>query len=260
MRHYASLFAGLLLTVPLVSSWQHANVEEQQPLVSPDVTFEPVFTATDEVLGPQETEPVTTTARDGSETPEHHWTPDRPDPYVCEYMGENNCWSPKYVEEGPPYSHDGNWPKRSKTCVVPALGDPDQDDAPAILEAFEECKRDGHIVFENTTYHVRGVMNTTDLRDVDVEIKGRLLWSTDIPYWLKNSLPIGFQNQTAAWHLGGERIHVFGHGAGTLDGNGQVWYDFNEGVSNRHGRPHAILITDTLDSVVEGLRFIKSQM
>ena len=37
-------------------------------------------------------------------------------------------------------------------------------------------------------------------------------------------------------------------------------YDFNEGVSNRHGRPHAILITDTIDSVVEGLNFIKSQM
>ena len=79
-------------------------------------------------------------------------------------------------------------------------------------------------------------------------------------YWLANSLSIGFQNQTAAWHLGGERLHVYGHGVGTLDGNGQVWYDFNEGVSNRHGGPHALLTTDTIDSVIEGLRFIKSQM
>lgn len=103
-------------------------------------------------------------------------------------------------------------------------------------------------------------MNTTGLKDVDVEVKGTLLWDTNIPYWLANSMPIGFQNQTAAWHLGGENMHFYGHGYGTLDGNGQAWYDWNQGGSNRHGRPHAILITNTRNSVVEGLRFIKSQM
>ncbi|EME42600.1 glycoside hydrolase family 28 protein [Dothistroma septosporum NZE10] len=103
-------------------------------------------------------------------------------------------------------------------------------------------------------------MNTTELRDVDIELRGTLLWDTNIPYWLAYSLPIGFQNQTSAWHLGGERIHFYGHGYGTLDGNGQAWYDFNQGVSNRHGRPHAILIEKAKDSVIEGLRFVKSQM
>lgn len=122
-------------------------------------------------------------------------------------------------------------------------------------------------------------MNTTGLKDVSIELQGTLKWSDDIPYWLNNSMPIGFQNQTSAWHLGGERIHFYGHGKGTLDGNGQVfwsqfkilknvrhylrcqvWYDFNKGVSNRHGRPQALLITNTKHSVIEGLRFIKSQM
>lgn len=187
MKHSVRLLSALLA---LSSATQAPNAEEQQVLISPDVTFEPVFTATDEVLGHEATEPVTTTARDGSETPEHHWTPDRPDPYVCEYMGENNCWAPRLVEEGPPYSHSGEWPTRSKTCVVPALNDPQGDDAPAILQAFEECREDGHVVFEDTMYYVGRVMNTTGLKDVDVEIRGRLLWSTDIQYWLKNSLPI----------------------------------------------------------------------
>lgn len=103
-------------------------------------------------------------------------------------------------------------------------------------------------------------MNTTGLKDVSIEIKGTLEWNTDFDYWLAHSLPFGFQNQTSAWHLGGENIHVFGHGYGTLYGNGQAWYDFNKGVSNRHGRPHALTITDTKNSVIEGLRFIKSQM
>jgi hypothetical protein len=106
--------------------------------------------------------------------------------------------------------------------VVPAGNDPDGDDAPAILGAFADCKTDGHIVFENTTYYVGTVMNTTGLTDVDIEVQGTLLWSDDIYYWLNNSISIGFQNQTSAWHLGGERIHFYGHGYGTLDGNGMV--------------------------------------
>lgn len=171
------------------------------------------------VLG---TEPVTTAALPGSETPPDHWTPDRYDPYVCEYMGENGCWQPSEPGNGPPYSHDGNWPTRSKTCVVKPGNDPNGDDTPAILAAFSDCKQDGHIVFEDNTYYVGTVMNTTGLRDVDIELKGTMLWSTDIQYWLSASLPVGFQNQTSAWHLGGEGIHFYGHGSGTLDGNGQV--------------------------------------
>ncbi|KAK5082513.1 hypothetical protein LTR70_008206 [Exophiala xenobiotica] len=233
--------------------------EVQNPIVIPEkhYTTEPIppTSSTQSSLAP-----VTTLAPPGSDTPSHHWTPERPDPYVCEYLGENACWQPPYGGEGPPYSHDGNWPTRSKTCSIPALNNPQGDDSPAILAAFNECKRDGHIIFENTTYYIGIVMKTTGLKDVDIEVKGTLLWSTNIDYWLKNSLFFGFQNQTSAWHLGGDGIHFYGHGHGTLDGNGQAWYDYNGGQSNLHGRPHAITITDTTNSVIEGLRFIKSQM
>jgi galacturan 1,4-alpha-galacturonidase len=178
------------------------------------IAFTVIALAHDQIplISVQAPETVTTTALPFPSTPAEHWTPsDRPDPYV--------------PGGGAPYSHDGNWPKRSKTCAVKACGDPNGDDAPAILAAFDDCKYDGHIVFENTTYYVGTVMNTTGLQHVDIEINGTLLWSDDIEYWLGASLPIGFQNQTSAWFLGGDDIHFFGHGAGTLDGNGQVWYD-----------------------------------
>lgn len=121
--------------------------------------------------------------------------------------------------------HSGEWPKRNKICTVIGGGDPQGDDTPSILEAFAACREDGHIIFENMTYYVGTVMNTTGLKNVDIEVKGTLLWSTDVEYWLANSLPVGFQNQTSAWYLGGEGLHMYGHGYGTLDGNGQVWYD-----------------------------------
>lgn len=225
-----------------------------KPLLSPAVAQSTSSTAS--------ATPVTTTALAGTDTPTHHWKDDRPDPYVCEYLGENDCWQPTVVEAGPPYmGFDRPRAARSKTCVVQASNDPTGNDAPAIIQAFTECRENAHIIFENTTYYVASVMNTTGLRNVDVEVRGTLSWNnSNIDYWLNNSLPVGFQNQTSAWYFGGNQVHLYGHGYGTLNGNGQVWYLYNNGTSNLHGRPHAITIADSTDSVIEGLRFIKSQM
>ncbi|KAJ7054496.1 exo-polygalacturonase [Mycena amicta] len=129
------------------------------------------------------------------------------------------------------------------------------DDSPAIVEAFEAYS------ILNETYWIEKVMNTTGLNDAVIDLQGTLLWSADnITYWLNNSLPIGFQNQTSAWFLGGNNIVFDGHGYGTLDGNGQIWYDFTKGVSNLHGRPHALTIRETHNSTFTGIRFVQSQM
>jgi polygalacturonase len=98
------------------------------------------------------------------------------------------------------------------------------------------------------------------LTNVDVEIHGTLLWDTDIDYWLNNSLPIGFQNQSTAWIFGGENVHWNGFGYGTLDGNGQIWYDYIDGENNFAGRPHQISFEGMKNSVIEKTRFVQSQM
>jgi len=77
---------------------------------------------------------------------------------------------------------------------------------------------------------------------------------------LSNSLPLGYQNQSSAWFLGGNNLVFNGHGYGTFNGNGQIWYDFTKGVSNLAGRPHALTIWETNNSTFEGIRFVQSQM
>lgn len=139
------------------------------------------------------------------------------------------------------------------------------DSAPAIIAAFEECGHNtadarGKVVFLNETYNVKSIMNTTGLSHVDVDLRGTLLWDTNIPYWLNNSLPVGYQNQSSAWLFGGVSVAWDGHGYGTLDGNGQVWYDFINGTNNYPRRPHQITITGTSDSTFTGIRFVQSQM
>ncbi|KAH7397218.1 polygalacturonase [Pyrenochaeta sp. MPI-SDFR-AT-0127] len=155
-------------------------------------------------------------------------------------------------------------------CIVPASNN-GSDDSPAILQTFSKCRKDSVIIFQDTTYNIGKVMKITNLDNVRIEIHGRLLWSTDIDYWLKNSLPIGpgkdqesyppaaYQNQTTAFILGGKRLFVEGFNKGTFDGNGQVWYDFVKGQSNYPNRPHAIVITAE-DSYFHGLRWVQPQM
>ncbi|OJI99083.1 hypothetical protein ASPVEDRAFT_187031 [Aspergillus versicolor CBS 583.65] len=150
-----------------------------------------------------------------------------------------------------------------QTCIVPASGTNKTDDAPAIISAFKRCGRGGKVVFQPTTYYVNSAMNISWLRDVDVDIQGKLLWSTDIPYWLNHSLPVGYQNQSTAWILGGDNVRVNGHGIGTFDGNGDYWYEWiqeQENTSNYPGRPVALTLSGLTNSVVKGVNFLRSQM
>ncbi|ETS81570.1 hypothetical protein PFICI_06572 [Pestalotiopsis fici W106-1] len=149
--------------------------------------------------------------------------------------------------------------KRVYTCTIEANGD-GSDDAPAIRDAFTECQSNARIVFQNTTYYINSPLNTTTLSNVDIDIYGYLLWSNDTSYWLDHSMPIGYQNQSTVWFLGGQNINVNGYGSGTFDGNGQVWYDLVKGESNYPKRPMGLTIWGASDSSFKRLNFVQSQM
>ncbi|KAH7335750.1 pectin lyase fold/virulence factor [Rhizoctonia solani] len=152
--------------------------------------------------------------------------------------------------------------KGSNFVITP--GDQGADDSQAIIDAFKQCGHNGHIEFQNVTYHIERVVNTTELAHCTVDIKGTLLWGTDIQYWLNNSLPIGYQKQSSAWFLGGKNLRVRGFGYGTIDGNWQIWwvqwYDYTKGIPNIPDKPHSLTIWKARNSVFEGLRFVQSQM
>lgn len=171
---------------------------------------------------------------------------------------ESTTWNTPSYYPGGPWVLPGPQ-TRPNVCRVKAPAD-GSDSAPAIVDAFKRCGHNGKVVFENTTYHVGSVMNTTGLYNVEVDIRGTLLWSTDVGYWLEHSLPVGYQNQSSAWFFGGHNIHLHGNGAGTFNGNGQTWYDYVGAYSNFPRRPHAITFSKMTDSVVEGMRFLQSQM
>jgi galacturan 1,4-alpha-galacturonidase len=145
-------------------------------------------------------------------------------------------------------------------CYLEPLED-DQDDAAAIAEALNgDCHKDGLVVLPGETYHMNTNITTMGLDNVHVNLYGRLLWSTNIEYWLSVSMPIGFQNQSTVWYFGGDNVLFDGHGVGTLDGNGQVWYDWAEGEGNLPHRPMMINWRQLTNSIVRRTRFVQSQM
>ncbi|KAF8156013.1 pectin lyase fold/virulence factor [Crassisporium funariophilum] len=133
------------------------------------------------------------------------------------------------------------------------------DDAPTIVSAFKQCGQGGSIYLNDKLYHIESAMNTTGLRDAYIELTGTMLWGDNLTYWRQNGYELGYQNQTTAWMLGGDRVTFDGHGVGTLDGNGQLWYDLTKGVSNLPGRPISLTVTHTTNSHFTGLRFVQSQ-
>jgi hypothetical protein len=134
------------------------------------------------------------------------------------------------------------------------------DDTPQILEAFDKCGKDGIIVFKEGTYNIRQVMKTTDLRNCDISIYGKFLWSGDnLDYWIANTIPVDYDHMHTAWLLGGTNIALRGHNKGILDGNGQVWIDENKSGSNRPGRPISLTIWKSKGVLVDGLSWRQSQ-
>jgi galacturan 1,4-alpha-galacturonidase len=70
----------------------------------------------------------------------------------------------------------GRMDRNGSTCILTPGGE-GVDDSPAIIDAFSQCGHNGHIIFQNATFHIERVMNTTGLRNCVVDIKGTLLVS-----------------------------------------------------------------------------------
>jgi len=128
-------------------------------------------------------------------------------------------FGPKTPRKSPPRSS-----ARTSTCNVKSHNDGITDDSPFILQALESCNHGGHVIFtEGIDYTIGTALNLTFLNSVDIEFNGNVKFTNNTTYWQANSFRQIFQNVTTFFQLGGNDVNVFG--GGTIDGNGQIWYD-----------------------------------
>jgi len=148
-------------------------------------------------------------------------------------------------------------------CNVAHLGG-GRDDGPAINAAFERCAKNGKVVLDQY-YSVDSLLFTTGLDDVEIELSGTLQYTPDIAKWSPQSYFLTYQNATTFWFLSGNNIHLYG--GGTIDGNGQVWWDTfatnnNAGTaggsSTTFARPIPLTVGNSTNVVVEDITEISS--
>ncbi|KAJ5216247.1 uncharacterized protein N7498_002654 [Penicillium cinerascens] len=132
------------------------------------------------------------------------------------------------------------------------------DDAPSIQQAFDMCGTNGTVIFTKNVFHVNTVLNTTNLLNCDVHLRGELRFSDNIPYWRTHAISVVLQNQVTAWLFGGINVNFYGEG-GFYNGQGQAWYNANKNESNQPGRPMSITFYNSTNLLVDRLRIIQPQ-
>jgi len=133
------------------------------------------------------------------------------------------------------------------------------DDTPQILDAFKQCGKDGSIVLTEGTFNIGQVMDKLDFSNCDISIYGKLVWSTDIQYWLSHSISVVYAGRSTAWRIGGTNITMRGYGKALFDGNGQKWYDQNKNAGNQNGRPISLTIWKATNFLIDGITWKQTQ-
>ncbi|GBE83849.1 Probable exopolygalacturonase [Sparassis crispa] len=150
-----------------------------------------------------------------------------------------------------------------KVCEVVPLGG-NEDDGPAINSAFEDCSQNATVVLDQY-YSVDSLLYTANLSNVTIVLSGTVQYTPDIAKWSPGSYYMTYQNATTFWFLSGTNIHMYG--GGTIDGNGQVWYDtLNEtsnagtagGSSITFARPVPLTVGNASHVLIENITEINS--
>ncbi|KAF6793347.1 glycosyl hydrolase family 28 (exopolygalacturonase) [Colletotrichum sojae] len=126
--------------------------------------------------------------------------------------------------------------KRKPSCrktFVPRSSKDDLDDvADEFLDAIKQANNGGTVYLpEGETFIIGKPLDLTFLNDIHVRLEGTIRFTNDVPFWQKNAFYHPFQRSLMFWKWGGKDIKIYGEG--TLDGQGQRWWNEFSGADNR---------------------------
>ncbi|KAG2182018.1 hypothetical protein INT43_006944 [Umbelopsis isabellina] len=128
---------------------------------------------------------------------------------------------------------------QATTCTIPTSG---KDDTASIQSAFKSCATGGTVVFtKGANYYLKSLITLSGLKGTTVQFDGTL----NLPAFSSS-----FENQGAYITVSGDSVHW--SGSGTINGNGQGWYDAKETNAPR------VLSTQTSNSYFGGFKIIQA--
>ncbi|KAJ3040393.1 hypothetical protein HDV00_010947 [Rhizophlyctis rosea] len=139
------------------------------------------------------------------------------------------------------------------------------DDVPdQFLSALQKANHGGKVVLaKGKTFVIGKKLDLTFLDNVYVQLDGEILFTNDTTYWQAdaNHFYHPFQKSITFWQWGGKNIKLYGKG--TINGNGQAWYDGFAGreilnPNNTYLRPNLFTILNAEGFYIEGITFKNS--
>ncbi|KAK4164904.1 glycoside hydrolase [Cladorrhinum sp. PSN259] len=134
-------------------------------------------------------------------------------------------------------------------------------DTTQLLDAFKQCRQDSTIIVQPGTYNIRQVMNTTDFRNVSIELHDTtFVWSVDnISYWRQRCFGVTYAGRCTAWLFGGRDVSMRGFGKVLFNGNGQTWIDLAKNEANLDGRPISLTVWRGTNIFIDGITWRMAQ-
>ncbi|KAK8870023.1 hypothetical protein IAR55_000593 [Kwoniella newhampshirensis] len=148
------------------------------------------------------------------------------------------------------------------TCTVKPMGG-GRDDGPNLLYAFQLCG--SYALIDLPGYYTVNTVLNTYLHNVEVRLSGAISYVPDIAYWSPASIYLTYQNSTTYWFFQGDGVTL--HGGGTIDANGQTWWDYfaqhrNAGVaggsSRTFARPIPLTVGNATNVKIDDISVINS--
>ncbi|CAG8979430.1 hypothetical protein HYALB_00013438 [Hymenoscyphus albidus] len=155
----------------------------------------------------------------------------------------------------PPLNH------RPKFYIRASRNDTD-DVSGEFYRGMKKANHGGTLVLpKNQTFVIGKKLDLTFLKNIEVQLEGEIKFTNNITYWQNDYFYHPFQKTITFWKWGGENIKIFGNG--TLNGNGQSWYDGFAGLeilnpNNTYLRPVLFYAENATDLYIEGIRFTGS--
>ncbi|THZ10982.1 glycoside hydrolase family 28 protein [Aureobasidium pullulans] len=157
----------------------------------------------------------------------------------------------------------GNKIEDDRRKITIRASEDDTDDISAdFVWALEQAQNGGLVhLEEGKTYIIGKKIDLPVLNDVYVKLDGTLKFTDDVAYWQSNYFYYPFQKSITFMVWSGKDIRIYGKG--TMDGNGQAWYNGFAGreildSSNTYYRPILFLTDNATNVDVEGITFLNS--
>lgn len=155
-----------------------------------------------------------------------------------------------------PYSPSDGHDGRPVVTIRPSRNDTD-DVSAAFRSALEQANHGGTLHLPaGQTFVIGRPLDLTFLDDVQVRLDGEIRFTDDTAYWQGAAFAHPFQNTIMFWKWGGSRVRIFGEG--TLNGNGQRWWNEFSGnqildSDNAYLRPVLFYAENATDLSIEGI-------